>query len=56
MFRNYIFLNISFIAMYLLFFLVKVDTYMIILYIYLLLLDVYYVVKIEEMKGENNNE
>lgn len=56
MFKNYIFLNISFIVMYLLFFLIKVDTYMIILYIYLLLLDVYYYYKIEKVKGENNNE
>lgn len=52
MFKNYLFLNISFIAMYLLFFLIKVDTYMIILYIYLLLLDIYYIVKIEKFKGE----
>ncbi len=56
MFRNYIFLNISFIIMYLLFFLVKVDTYMIILYIYLLLLDVYYYYKVENLKGDNENE
>lgn len=42
--------------MYLLFFLIKVDTYMIILYIYLLLLDIYYVLKIEKMKGENEDE
>lgn len=56
MFKNYIFLNISFIIMYLLFFLTTIDTYMIILYIYLLLLDVYYFYKIEKLKGENKNE
>lgn len=55
MFRNYIFLNISFIIMYLLFFFLTIDTYMIILYIYLLLLDIYYFTKIEKLKGENNN-
>jgi len=55
MFRNYIFLNISFIIMYLLFFFFTIDTYMIILYIYLLLLDIYYVAKIEKVKGEKNN-
>lgn len=52
MFKNYIFLNISFIIMYLLFFLVKADTYMIILYIYLLLLDIYYFYEIEKIKNE----
>ncbi len=52
MFKNYMFLNISFIIIYLLFFLVKVDTYMIILYIYLLLLDIYYFYKIEKIKNE----
>lgn len=52
MFKNYMFLNISFIIMYLLFFLVKVDTYMIILYIYLLLLAVYCFYKVEKIKNE----
>ena len=42
--------------MYLLFFLIKVDIYMIILYIYLLLLDIYYVLKIEKVKGDNEDE
>lgn len=49
--KDFLFLNISFIVTYTSLFLFKTDIFMILFFVYMLIINFYYFIKIEKLKG-----